>query len=80
MGDHVGSQTDWKVLTIPAIRVGSRSSLPLSITVNEPSQVTGAGSQRDIFLEAEVDSHFPYVQGQVLLTLRSGVGGVASRG
>jgi hypothetical protein len=58
------------VLTIPAIRVGSRSSLPLSITVNELSQVTGAGSQRDIFLEAEVDSHFPYVQGQVLLTLR----------
>jgi len=58
------------MLTIPAIQVGNDSSLPLSITVNEPSQVTGADSQRDIFLEAEVDTHFPYVQGQVLLTLR----------
>ncbi len=57
-------------LTIPAIQVGNRSTLPLSITVMKPSQVAGADSQRDIFLEAEVDSHFPYVQGQVLLTLR----------
>lgn len=32
--------------------------------------MTGANVQRDIFLEAEVDSHVPYVQGQVLLTLR----------
>ena len=58
------------MLTIPAIQVGSHSSLPLSITVKEPSQMTGADSQRDIFLEAEVDSHVPYIQGQVLLTLR----------
>ncbi len=58
------------MLTIPAIRVGNHSTLPLSVTVKEPSQVTGANTQRDIFLEAEVDSHFPYVQGQVLLTLR----------
>jgi hypothetical protein len=58
------------ILTIPAIQVGSYSTLPLSITVKEPSQVTGADAQRDIFLEAEVDSHVPYVQGQVLLTLR----------
>lgn len=58
------------MLTIPAIQVGNSSTLPLSITVKEPSQATGADSQRDIFLEAEVDSHVPYVQGQVLLTLR----------
>ena len=58
------------MLTIPAIRVGNHSTLPLSVTVKEPSQVTGANTQQDIFLEAEVDSHFPYVQGQVLLTLR----------
>ena len=58
------------MLTIPAIQVEGYSSLPLSITVKEPSQMTGADSQRDIFLEAEVDSHVPYVQGQVLLTLR----------
>ncbi len=58
------------MLTIPAIQVGNRSTLPLSITVKEPSQATGTDAQRDIFLEAEVDSHVPYVQGQVLLTLR----------
>ncbi len=58
------------VLTIPAIQVGSRSTLPLSLTVKEPSQVSGSDAQRDIFLEAEVDSHVPYIQGQVLLTLR----------
>ncbi len=58
------------MLTIPAIQVGNRSSLPLTLTVKEPSQMTGVDSQRDIFLEAEVDSHVPYVQGQVLLTLR----------
>jgi hypothetical protein len=58
------------MFTIPSIQVGNYSSLPLSITVKEPSQVTGADSQRDIFLEAEVDSHVPVVQGQVLFTLR----------
>ncbi len=58
------------MLTIPAIQVGNHSSLPLSITVRDPAQAAGADAQRDIYLEAEVDSHFPYVQGQVLLTLR----------
>ena len=58
------------MLTIPALQIGNYSTLPLSITVKDPSQATGADAQRDIFLEAEVDSHFPYVQGQVLLTLR----------
>ena len=56
--------------TIPSIQVGSGSSRPLNITVEEPSHISGADPQRDVFLEAEVDSHFPYVQGQVLLTLR----------
>jgi hypothetical protein len=56
--------------TIPSIQVGSGSSRPLNILVKEPGQITGAGPQRDVFLEAEVDSHFPYIQGQVLLTLR----------
>ncbi len=58
------------MLTIPAIRVGNHSTLPLSITVKESTQATGTDTQRDIFLEAEVDTHVPYVQGQVLLTLR----------
>lgn len=58
------------MLTIPALHVGNHASLPLSLTVQKPSQVQGAQTQRDIFLESEVDSHIPYVQGQVLLTLR----------
>jgi len=56
--------------TIPSIQVGSGSSRPLNILVKEPGQITGDNPQRDVFLEAEVDSHFPYIQGQVLLTLR----------
>ena len=56
--------------TIPSIQVGSSSSRPLNIIVKEPSQITRDDPRRDVFLEAEVDSHFPYVQGQVLLTLR----------
>ena len=56
--------------TIPSIQVGSGSSRPLNILVKEPGQITGDNPQRDVFLEAEVDSHFSYIQGQVLLTLR----------
>ena len=56
--------------TIPSIQVGSSSSHPLNIIVKETSQITRDDPQRDVFLEAEVDSHFPYVQGQMLLTLR----------
>jgi hypothetical protein len=56
--------------TIPSIQVGRASSDLLNITVKKPSQITRADPQRDVFLEAEVDSHNPYVQGQVLLTLR----------
>jgi hypothetical protein len=57
--------------TIPSIQVGKGSSRPLNIIVKEPSQITGDNPQRDVFLEAEVDSHSPYIQGQVLLTLRT---------
>ena len=56
--------------TIPSLQVGRGSSRPLNILVKEPSQITGDNPQRDVFLEAEVDSHSPYIQGQVLLTLR----------
>jgi hypothetical protein len=56
--------------TIPSIQVGKGSSRPLNIIVKEPSQIRGDNPQRDVFLEAEVDSHSPYIQGQVLLTLR----------
>jgi hypothetical protein len=57
-------------LTIPSIRVGGQESDPIQLTVNEPARTTDANDKREIFLEAEVDSHHPYLQGQVLLTLR----------
>ncbi len=38
--------------------------------VNEPNHTREANESQDIFLEADVDSHVPYLQGQVLLTLR----------
>ncbi len=57
-------------LSIPPIQVGGSQTQPLTIMVEKPSPQPGAQDNRDIFLEAEVDSHFPYIQGQVLLTLR----------
>ena len=57
-------------LTIPPIRVGAHQSHPIRLTVNEPNHTSEGNDNREIFLEAEVDSHVPYLQGQVLLTLR----------
>ena len=58
------------VLTIPPIRVGVHQSDPVQLTVSEPTRASEPNDSRDIFLEAEVDSHAPHLQGQVLLTLR----------
>ena len=58
------------VLTIPPIRVGVHLSDPIQLTVNELTRASDTNDSRDIFLEAEVDSHAPHLQGQVLLTLR----------
>jgi hypothetical protein len=57
-------------LTIPPIRVGAYQSHPIQLTVNEPNPTNEANGRREIFLEAEVDSRTPQLQGQVLLTLR----------
>jgi hypothetical protein len=57
-------------LTIPSIHVGAHQSDPIQLTVNEPTRTNEAHDSREIFLEAEVDSRVPYLQGQVLLTLR----------
>ncbi len=57
-------------LTIPPIRVGAYRSDPIQVTVNEPNHTRETHDSREIFLEAEVDSSSPYLQGQVLLTLR----------
>ncbi|GJL68146.1 MAG: hypothetical protein NPIRA06_07810 [Nitrospirales bacterium] len=57
-------------VTIPPIAVGPHQTGPIQLMVNEPNHSSGANEDRDIFLEADVDSHFPHLQGQVLLTLR----------
>lgn len=57
---------DVGVFTIPAVTVGGVSSQLLSLTVNE----IPAGARRDVFVEASVDSRTPWVQSQVLMTVR----------
>jgi len=57
-------------LTIPSIRVGVHHSDPIQLTVNEPARTSEPNDSQEIFLEADVDSHAPHLQGQVLLTLR----------
>lgn len=57
-------------VTIPPIAVGAHHTGPIQLMVNEPNHTREANEGQDIFLEADVDSHVPYLQGQVLLTLR----------
>ncbi|HBP90084.1 MAG TPA: BatD family protein [Nitrospirales bacterium] len=57
-------------VTIPPIAVGAHHTGPIQLMVNEPNHIREANESQDIFLEADVDSHVPYQQGQVLLTLR----------
>jgi len=53
-------------LTVAPVRVGSEQSLPQTLlVVPAPS-----GSRRDLFLEATVDNAEPYVQSQVIYTVR----------
>lgn len=56
-------------LTIPALRLGALRSQPLSVTVRKAASGT-QGKNRDIVLEASVDTDSPFVQAQVVLTLR----------
>ena len=53
-------------LEIPPITVGSEESRPLTLLVEPPA----SGADRDMFLEASVDISEPYVQAQVIYTLR----------
>ncbi len=72
-------RTEWVVnlaprrsgeLSIPAIRVGSELTGPLRIEVKKsPVQKSETGG-RDILLETEVDRTEPYVQEQVVYTVR----------
>lgn len=53
-------------LEVPPIQVGSEQSRPITLLV-EPSPT---GSNRDVFLESQVDVSNPFVQAQVIYTLR----------
>lgn len=74
---QVRSFTAWHVsvmarqagrLKIPAIKVGDQQTNPLEITVNEAA--TGPGGEQDIYLEVDIQPENPYVQQQVIYTLR----------
>jgi hypothetical protein len=54
------------IFTVPPVRVGDASSQPHTLSVNE----LPTGARRDIFVEAVVDTETPWVQSQVLMTLR----------
>ena len=56
-------------LVIPAIKFGTSSSSPTSLTV-EASGTTGMIASDDLLLEIDVDDATPYVQQQVILTIR----------
>lgn len=53
-------------LEIPPIIVGPEQSRPLTLLVDQPA----SGAARDMYLEASVDTSDPYVQAQVIYTLR----------
>lgn len=58
-------------ITIPAIAFGNDNSEPLTITVKEgSSNPDGAHANEDIFLEVKASPEQPYVQSQVIYTIR----------
>lgn len=54
------------VYTIPAVKVGKLESQLLTLTVT----AAPSGNKRSLFIEASVDVADPYVQAQVMLTVR----------
>jgi len=58
------------MLTIPAIIIGREFSEPVNITVKAADTTPGGTASGDVQLEVEVDNRTPYVQGQVIYTVR----------
>ena len=58
------------VLTIPAVVVGNEFSEPVNITVKATDASPEGTACADVLLEVEVDNRTPYVQGQVIFTVR----------
>src|SRR5690606_38480418 len=57
------------VIGIPGLRVGSRRTSPLTLTVTPPA-ATPARAGSAVFIEAEADAQQPYVQQAVGYTVR----------
>ncbi|MGA7982058.1 MAG: BatD family protein, partial [Chromatiaceae bacterium] len=57
-------------LTVPSLSVGGLSSAPLALEVVPASQAARLGQSRPIMLEVAADPKAPYVQGQVVYTVR----------
>jgi len=58
------------VLTIPAVVIGNEFSEPVNIRVTAVDTTPGGTVSGDVLLEVEVDDESPYVQGQVIYTVR----------
>jgi hypothetical protein len=57
-------------LTIPAIVIGNEFTEPVTITVKPTATNPDSTPAGDVFLEVEVDTDKPFVQGQVIYTVR----------
>jgi hypothetical protein len=57
-------------LTVPSVTVGGLSSKPLPIEVLPASQAAQLGQNRSVMIEVVADPKAPYVQGQVVYTVR----------
>lgn len=57
-------------LILPALSLGSLTSAPIEMEVLPAGQATAPGQTPPAFVEVEVDSESPYVQGEVIYTVR----------
>jgi hypothetical protein len=57
-------------LTIPSLHLGSSASAPLTLEVLPAAQAAKLGEARPVLLEVEAQPHQPYVQGQVIYSVR----------
>jgi hypothetical protein len=64
MAKHAGS------LTVPAIKFGDDQSQPADIQVTQGTANKALNTDDDLFLEVEANPESPYVQSQVLYTVR----------
>jgi hypothetical protein len=76
---RVDARTEWMVslapkrpgrVLIPPIRIGNETSSSLTIEVKAAPDTPVQGDSRDVFLEVQVDDPSPYVQAQVVYTMR----------